>query len=87
MIQVEDLSVRFGAVTAIDGLSVSFTEPITGVIGPNGAGKTTLLDAIAGAVTSTGSIRLDGDEISSTAAFRRARLGVRRSFQSSLLVE
>jgi len=87
VIQIDDLSVRFGAVTAIDGLSVTFSEPIIGVIGPNGAGKTTLLDAIAGAVPSSGSIQLGGEEISSSPAYQRARAGIRRSFQSSRLVD
>lgn len=87
MIEIDDLSVRFGAVCAISGLTMSFTEPITGVIGPNGAGKTTLLNAIAGAVRSTGMISLDGSDLSSTTAFERARRGVRRSFQSALLIE
>ena len=59
-----------------------------GLIGPNGAGKTTLIDAVTGFCSaSAGAITLDGERIDRLNATRRARLGVRRSFQSLELFE
>jgi sulfate-transporting ATPase len=61
---------------------------VVGLIGPNGAGKTTLIDAVTGFVpVSGGSIRLDHRAIDGLNATKRARLGVRRSFQSLELFE
>jgi sulfate-transporting ATPase len=88
---VENLTVRFGAVVAVD--DVSFTvEPgrVTGLIGPNGAGKTTIVDALTGFTRPTaGRVILDDTPISgrSWSPARRARAGVRRSFQSLELFE
>jgi len=62
MIRVEDLSVRYGAATALDGVSLSVApgEKVA-LIGANGAGKSTLLNALSGMVpTAAGTIRLDG---------------------------
>ena len=62
---VDGLTVRYGAVTAVD--HVGFTlEPgqVTGLIGPNGAGKTSLIDALTGFTRSTGTVTIDGRDIS-----------------------
>jgi sulfate-transporting ATPase len=88
-LRVEGLTVRFGAVTAVDGVSLE-VEPgqIVGLIGPNGAGKTTLIDAVTGLVqASGGKITIDGEDITSWGPSRRARRGLRRSFQSLELFE
>lgn len=89
VLEVRDLTVRFGGVTAVD--SVSFTvEPgkIYGLIGPNGAGKTTVIDAITGFVRpQTGELSLDGQSIVRWPVHQRARAGVSRSFQSLELFE
>jgi branched-chain amino acid transport system ATP-binding protein len=54
MLAVENLTKRFGGLTAVDGVSATFAAgSITAIIGPNGAGKTTLFAMIAGAVTPT----------------------------------
>ena len=86
---VEGLTVRFGAVTAVNDASFS-VEPgqILGLIGPNGAGKTTVVDAITGynRITS-GSIRLDDHSLVGVPAHRRARAGLSRSFQNLELFE
>lgn len=85
---VSELSVRYGAVVAVD--SVSFTlEPgrVTGLIGPNGAGKTSLIDALTGFTKASGMVSVDGVEISGLGAAGRVRLGVARSFQSLELFE
>lgn len=85
---IDDLSVRYGAVTAVDG--VSFTlEPgtVTGLIGPNGAGKTSLIDAISGFTRSTGRVTIGDRDISNAGASARVRARLARSFQSLELFE
>lgn len=85
---VGDLTVRYGAVTAVD--SVGFTlEPgkVTGLIGPNGAGKTSLIDALTGFTKSTGSVMISGVELAGMGAAARVKAGVARSFQSLELFE
>jgi len=88
-LRVEGLTVRFGVVMAVDEVSLE-VEPgqIVGLIGPNGAGKTTLIDAVTGFVdTAHGKITIDGEDITGWSASRRARQGLRRSFQSLELFE
>jgi sulfate-transporting ATPase len=88
-LSVRDVVVRFGQVTAVDGVSFSVAPgEIVGLIGPNGAGKTTVIDAITGFVRPTaGSISLDDETIGSRPAYRRVRAGISRSFQSLELFE
>jgi sulfate-transporting ATPase len=86
---VDDISVRFGAVHAVDGVSLT-VEPgeVVGLMGPNGAGKTTLIDAVTGFVPiHHGSVSVDGRRVDRMNARRRAHLGVSRSFQSLELFE
>ncbi|MEQ8438512.1 MAG: branched-chain amino acid ABC transporter permease/ATP-binding protein [Ilumatobacter fluminis] len=85
---VDDLRVRYGAVTAVD--KVGFTlEPgsVTGLIGPNGAGKTSLIDALTGFTRCTGTVTIGGDDISTAGAAGRVQAGMARSFQSLELFE
>jgi sulfate-transporting ATPase len=88
-LEVRDIVVRYGAVVAVDGASVTVSPGrITGLIGPNGAGKTTLIDAVTGFVeAASGSVTLDGQDILRLSVTRRARAGVSRSFQSLELFE
>ena len=74
---------------AVDDVSMEVRPgEVVGLIGPNGAGKTTLIDAVTGFVpVSEGSISLDGRRIDRLNATQRARLGLRRSFQSLELFE
>jgi len=66
LLNVSNLSVRYGKVEAVIDVTVEVGEgQVVTVIGPNGAGKTTLLAAIMGFVTSTGTVRYDGDDIRS----------------------
>jgi branched-chain amino acid transport system ATP-binding protein len=83
VIEVEDLTVKFGGVLPIDGMTVTFAEGTCGLIGPNGAGKTTFFNVMSGFVKPAyGSVRAFGDDLITMTDFRRARWGVRRTFQT-----
>jgi ABC-type branched-subunit amino acid transport system ATPase component len=82
VIEVEGLTVRFGGVIPIDDMTVTFPGGTCGLIGPNGAGKTTFFNVLSGFVKpATGSIRAFGEDVLRMADFRRARWGLRRTFQ------
>jgi len=84
MLEVENLSVSYGRVRALNGVNLAFQSAGTlhGVIGPNGAGKSTLLDAVTGRRTpSGGSVRYRGEDITRKAVAWRRRHGMARSFQ------
>jgi len=81
---VRNLVRRFGGLTALAGVDLDLAEgEILGLIGPNGSGKTTLVNCVSGVdrVTS-GSVHLDGREITSWSRVRRARAGLARTFQN-----
>ncbi|WP_314148934.1 ATP-binding cassette domain-containing protein [uncultured Leifsonia sp.] len=80
---VEDLGVAFGQVKALDGVSLVVRErSIVGLIGPNGAGKSTFTDAVTGFLPQhSGRISLDGRPLDGLSPTKRARLGLRRTFQ------
>ena len=83
MIEVEGLTVRFAGVTPIDDMSVVFPQGACGLIGPNGAGKTTFFNVLSGFVKpSAGAIRAFGEDLLKMVDFRRARWGLRRTFQT-----
>jgi ABC-type branched-subunit amino acid transport system ATPase component/branched-subunit amino acid ABC-type transport system permease component len=88
-LRVEDLTVRFGGVVAVDALSLDVpTGRITGLIGPNGAGKTTTFNACFGLNRpSGGRIQLDGRDISRLSPAARGRRGLGRTFQIVELCE
>lgn len=83
LLELTNLGVRYGGVAALTDVSFS-VEPgsIVGLIGPNGAGKTTLVDAVTGYTPASGSVRLDGMDITRMRPYTRARLGLGRTFQS-----
>jgi ABC-type branched-subunit amino acid transport system ATPase component len=89
LLEVDDLSVSFGGLRAVDSVSLRVREgSIVGLIGPNGAGKTTTFDLISGLTRPTsGTIRFRGREIGSLPAEQRAALGIGRSFQSLGIVQ
>jgi branched-chain amino acid transport system ATP-binding protein len=88
MIEVENLTVRFGGVTSLNRMSVSFEPGTCGLIGPNGAGKTTFFNVLSGFVRpASGSIRAFGDDLLSIVHYRRARWGLRRTFQTEQAIE
>ncbi|HTN81796.1 MAG TPA: ATP-binding cassette domain-containing protein [Acidimicrobiales bacterium] len=84
ILKAQDVRVRFGVVDALSGVSIEVRpREVLGLIGPNGAGKSTLIDALTGfARPAAGSVLLDGDDVTSWSARRRAVAGVGRSFQS-----
>jgi len=84
MLEVKEFSRRFGGVRAVDCVSLAVRKgQVHGLIGPNGAGKTTMLNLISGALTaSSGSIRLEGSDVTRTNLQERAALGIRRTFQN-----
>lgn len=88
MIEIQDLTVRFGGVKAIDGLSAVLDQPVCGLIGPNGAGKTTLVNVLGGLVRPQGgTVLVDGTALLSMTPVQRVRFGLRRSFQTEQVVE
>src|SRR4051794_30097220 len=83
LLDVRDLSVRYGGVTAVDEVNLAVPEgTIVGLIGPNGAGKTSLVDALSGFTRHVGDIVFQGQSISSLKPHQRARRGISRTFQS-----
>lgn len=88
MITADNLTVTFGGVTAIDDLSVELDGGVVGLIGPNGAGKTTLLNVLSGFVAPTeGRVLVDGVDQASLTPAARARTGLRRTFQTELVID
>jgi branched-chain amino acid transport system ATP-binding protein len=88
MIEVSGLTVKFGGVTPLDGMSLRFEEGTCGLIGPNGAGKTTFFNVLSGFVRpATGTIEAFGENLLKMPHFRRARWGVRRTFQTEQAIE
>ena len=83
LLEVHGLRKRFGGLNASDGIDLHVEEnEIHAVIGPNGAGKTTLLNQLAGElVPDEGRVLLRGRDITRLPAYRRAHLGLARSFQ------
>jgi ABC-type branched-subunit amino acid transport system ATPase component len=88
-VEMRNLSVRFGAVIAVDNVSINApVGKITGLIGPNGAGKTTTFNACSGLVkASAGDIELDGRPITRLSGPHRAVRGLGRTFQSPRLFD
>jgi branched-chain amino acid transport system ATP-binding protein len=83
LLQLEDLSKRYGALVVTDAVSLAVEKGgIVGILGPNGAGKTTLFNLVAGTVKpDKGRVLFKGDDISGAGAADRCRRGISRSFQ------
>ena len=83
VLEAIDVTREFGGVRAVAGVSFGVRRgTMTGLIGPNGAGKSTLLAMLAGTLpVSSGHIRYQGQDVTGLAAYRRARLGLVRTFQ------
>ena len=88
MIEITDLSVQFGGVHSLDEVTLTFPGGTCGLIGPNGAGKTTLFNVMSGFVTPTaGQVMIDDVDLLAMTDYRRARWGVRRTFQTVQTIE
>ena len=83
LLTLDGVSRRFGGLKAVDDVSFDVNESeIVGLIGPNGSGKTTLINLITGFdAPSSGTIELDGQDLTAWGPARRARAGLARTFQ------
>jgi branched-chain amino acid transport system permease protein len=83
MLRTVGLTRDFGGVHAVADVSLAVRHgTLTGLIGPNGAGKSTLLSMLAGTLPATdGQVFFDGTDVTRTPAYKRARLGLVRTFQ------
>lgn len=88
LLEIHDLRKHFDGTKAVDGVSLSIVSgSIVSLIGPNGAGKTTLFNVVTGFLPSDGGkVTFDGRDVTRMAAFRRARLGIGRTFQEMRLI-
>lgn len=84
MLEVNNLSIQFGGLRAVDGFQVSIEKGrLYGLIGPNGAGKTTVFNLLTGVYKPTeGVIRLDGEDITGKSTIEINRAGIARTFQN-----
>lgn len=88
MIEVENITVRFGGLVALKDISARFAAPVAGVIGPNGAGKTTLMNVISGFIRAReGRVMVEGSNLLRLSPHRRAQAGLRRSFQKEQVAD
>ena len=83
LLEVADVTVRFGGVTAVNGATFSVDEgKVAALIGPNGAGKTTTFNVVTGLQPPTsGTVTFEGKDVSNLKVHRRARRGIGRTFQ------
>jgi branched-chain amino acid transport system ATP-binding protein len=83
VLEVRDVTVRFGGLTALDAVSLTAApRQVTGIIGPNGAGKTTLLNVLCGFVRPhSGGVNLGGTSLTGLPPHRLASLGIARTLQ------
>jgi urea ABC transporter ATP-binding protein UrtD len=83
MLEIEDITKRFGGLTVLDGLSLSLRRgSVTCIIGPNGCGKTTLFNIVTGKLRAEGGkVVLNGQDVMGLPPYRIAGLGVSRKFQ------
>jgi len=83
ILEVSNLTKRFGGFVALDSVSLHLERgERLGLIGPNGSGKTTMINCISGALfIDDGTVVFNGQDITSMPAYKRAHLGIARSFQ------
>ena len=88
VLSARSISVSFGGVRAVVDVSLD-VEPgqLVGLIGPNGAGKTTFIDAVTGFVPHSGSVMVDGHDVTGSRPHVRARRGLTRTWQATELVD
>lgn len=84
LLEVDDVSIRFGGLTALDSVTFDIREgEILGLIGPNGAGKTTCFNVMTGVYQATsGQVRFDGTPLAKLKRHKITQLGIARTFQN-----
>lgn len=84
LLEAREVTVRFGGLTAVDGVSAAFAPgELVGIIGPNGAGKTTFFNALSGVqVPSAGELFAGGRRLTGARPHRYAQQGIARTFQT-----
>lgn len=89
LLEVDEISVRFGGVVALDRLSFTIDEgQICALIGPNGAGKTTLFNVVSRLYEATeGRVSFGGEDLLARSAYSIASLGIARTFQNVALCQ
>jgi branched-chain amino acid transport system ATP-binding protein len=88
VIAIDELTVQFGGVKPLDGVSLEFPVGTCGLIGPNGAGKTTFFNVLSGFVKPlAGKVVAFDTDLFSMPHYRRARWGLRRTFQTEQAIE
>jgi branched-chain amino acid transport system ATP-binding protein len=89
LLEVRGLVKRFGGVRALDGVTFQVPQGVVqGLVGPNGSGKTTVVDCVTGfQFSDSGQVLFQGEKLDKLPAFRRARLGIRRTFQTLKVFE
>jgi len=89
VVQASGLLKRFGGVTAVDSIDLSFPEgALVGLIGPNGSGKTTTLNLLNGAITpDSGRIEVAGKKLDGKSSSAFVNAGVTRTFQNPRVFE
>jgi branched-chain amino acid transport system ATP-binding protein len=89
VLEIQDLTIRFGGLTAIDGLNLKVDEwEIVGLMGPNGAGKTTAFNCITGFYKPTrGRVFFKEQDVTKVPPHRKAAMGIGRTFQNVGMVK
>ncbi len=87
VLETKGLTIRFGGHAAVDNVSCAFhAGSLTAIVGPNGAGKTTYFNLMSGQLPATsGSVHLDGEDITHLGTAQRAQRGIGRAFQITAL--
>ncbi|HWH25064.1 MAG TPA: ATP-binding cassette domain-containing protein [Pseudolysinimonas sp.] len=87
-LEVTGLSVVYGGVKPLRDVSLTFDRDVCGLVGPNGAGKTTFFNVLSGfAAAATGSVTFDGEDLLAMSSAKRARWGLRRTFQQEQVIQ
>lgn len=83
LLRLENITKRFGGLVAVDGMSLEINEgELIGIVGPNGSGKTTLYNVISGVYyPEDGKVTFEGKDITKMPSYKRAHLGIGRTFQ------
>ena len=89
MLEVKNLGISFGGLRAVNGFDIKIEKgELYGLIGPNGAGKTTVFNLLTGVYKpDTGSIVLDGTEITGKSTIEISKAGIARTFQNIRLFD